>query len=149
MVSSKPELYVERFLPNQNVAQTCAPSSDAQPVHVDCLIKSGDLDGVFYDKCEYVASSDNLRTFDADNWDNNGQDNYDPLQYLCWYGPSSSSPDRGSIDTDVTKTGTKGALLGQWLMDAFTKAGFSQSNSSGVLHAGLATAKVLSTINHS
>lgn len=150
MVYSKPELYVERFLPNQKVT-ACDPSTEVQSVTVSCLIKSGDQEGVFYDGCDYVASSNYLKTIDADDWDKNGQDDYAPLQYLCWYGPSdpNSRPDSGSIDTDGTKTGTKGALLGQWLMDAFTKAGFNQFSGSNVLHAGLATPNVLSIINQS
>ena len=125
----KPVMTVERFLANVAVA-ACEPSKTYNPVHVDYLIKSGDLDRVFYSGgCDYVASSSNLVTL-------NGH------QYLYWYGPSNGQPGTGGTESD-------GTYYGQKLMDELIKAGVSQNGSGGVLHAGLASTEVLSVINHS
>lgn len=125
----KPVMTVERFLANVAVA-SCTPSTTIKPVHVDCLIKSGDVDGVFYSGgCDYVASDSNLITL-------NGH------QYLYWYGSSSGTPEVGGTKTD-------GTYYGQKLMTELKNAGISQNGAGGVLHAGLATAEVLSVINSS
>lgn len=125
----KPVMTVERFLANVAVA-ACEPSEEYDAVHVDCLIKSGDVDGVFYSGgCDYVASSSNLVTL-------NGH------QYLYWYGASKGKPESGGENGD-------GTYYGQRLMDELINAGISQNGSGGVLHAGLTSTEVLSVINHS
>ncbi len=128
----KPVMKVEKFLVNQAVS-SCENPTSYKAVGVDCLIKSGDVDGVFYNDglgiCTYYATSSNLITLNG--W-----------TYLYWYGSSSGNPEAGGTNSD-------GTMYGNVLMNALKNAGVSQSGSGGVLHAGLASTEVTQLINSS
>lgn len=131
-VYTKPDFTVYSFDVREYVA-SCENPTSYSSVGVDCLIKSGDVDGVFYNDglgiCTYYATSSNL--IELNGW-----------TYLYWYGSSSGNPDAGGTNSD-------GTMYGSVLMDALKAEGISQSNNSGVLHAGLASAKVTQLINTS
>ncbi len=129
-----PVVSLMTFSLNQNVASCEIPTSyDA--VSVDCLIKSGDVDGVFYDDnsdiCSYYATSANLITLNG--W-----------TYLYWYGAASGTPEAGG-------TYDNGVMYGNVLMNALTSAGITSNpmSSNGALHAGLASTDVIQLINSS
>lgn len=129
---TKPDFTIYHFDVKDYVA-SCENPTSYKAVSVDCLIKSGDVDGVFYNDglgiCTYYATSSNLITLNG-------------VTYLYWYGSSSGTPEAGGTNTD-------GTMYGSVLMNALKAAGISQSGSGGVLHAGVATTEVTQLINSS
>ncbi|MCD7820444.1 MAG: hypothetical protein LUH07_15565 [Lachnospiraceae bacterium] len=131
-VYTKPDFTVYSFDVREYVA-SCENPETYSAVSVDCLIKSGDVDGVFYNDgkniCSYYATSSNLITLNG--W-----------TYLYWYGSPSGNPEAGGTNSD-------GTMYGQVLMNALEGAGVSGGSGNSVLHAGLASAKVTQLINTS
>lgn len=142
-VYNKPELYVEEFEANDSVT-TCTYKSEVQPMYVSCLIKSGDVDGVFYDQCSYKATENSVVTLDADDYDNDPADNYEAKQYFWWTGATSGKPAAGSYDNG------DGYMWGDTLMQALrsylTNLGITVPQG---IHAGAANPEVISAWNSS
>ncbi len=131
-VYTKPDFTVYHFDVKDYVA-TCENPTSYSAVNVDCLIKSGDAEGVFYNDglniCTYYATSSNLITLNG-------------VTYLYWYGSADGQPATGGTNED-------GSMYGQVLMTALTNAGVSGTSGSNVLHAGVATTSVTQLINQS
>ncbi|MCD7809253.1 MAG: hypothetical protein LUH02_07910, partial [Erysipelotrichaceae bacterium] len=129
---TKPIMNVERFMINTTIADCGDPIYTA--VDVNCDIKSGYAEGVFYSgngtACTFYATTSNTKTING-------------ITYFYWYGAANGNPADGGTNED-------GSMYGSVLMNALKGAGVSDSDGNGnVLHAGVASAKILSYINSS
>lgn len=134
----KPDAYFTRFTLTDNVA-ACRPTDITQAAHVDCAIKSGDVDGVFYNventPCTYYSTAENTVILGKSS-----DDDTTYTTYLYWYGPTNGQPNNGSYNSET------GVGTGNALMNAIRSALGNHVDAQG-LHAGVLTEEVQSVIN--
>ena len=144
----KPVMAIEEYELNNHVS-ACTPESFIAPIDILCAIKSGEQHGVFdvgytgtipdgYSRCTTDDSAVSLKILGQD-----GDNDTTYTTYAIWYGSRGGDPEQGSYDSETGKGS------GRALMEALKAAGANGGDRDNVLHAGVATTELISTLNMS
>ena len=119
---TKPVMQVEIFEVNDTIA-TCENPTTYDPIEVDCDIKAGSVDGIYFDDgkgiCSYFLGGSAQVITISSGTKYQGY-TLNAGTYLIWYGPASGSP----------------SGQGAALMNYLVNQGISKGSGNKTIHAG-------------